>query len=250
MGLESKINGIQLEICSNSPQSALYAAHAGATRVELCQNLENGGTTPSYAQIRQTRELISIGIHVLIRPRAGDFLYSELEFKEMLSDIQFCKKVGCDGVVIGLLNIDGTIDIERTEQLVKAARPMHVTFHRAFDKCLDPFIALDELIALGVDRVLTSGLQNTALEGLNLLTELIDYAQDKITIMPGAGVNALNIEQILVDSKAIAIHSSAKVNVSSAMTYDRRDVAGMNEAIFSTSLEKVQELIEIIKKAV
>lgn len=248
MGKEISINGYQLEICSNSPQSACYAAEGGATRIELCQNLENGGTTPSYGQIVQTRKLVDIGIHVLIRPRGGDFVYTDLEFDEMLADIQFCKEAGCDGVVIGVLNSDATIDVTRTKLLTEAARPMHVTFHRAFDKCADPKAALTVLMNLGIDRVLTSGLQNKAEEAVTLLKELVDYAADHIVIMPGAGVDSTNMEMILQATGAKAIHSSAKVSLASTMEYDRVEVSGMNESIYSTSKEKVRQLADILKK--
>lgn len=248
MGKEISINGYQLEICSNSPQSACYAAEGGATRIELCQNLENGGTTPSYGQIVQARKLVDIGIHVLIRPRRGDFVYTDLEFDEMLADIQFCKEAGCDGVVIGVLNSDATIDVTRTKLLTEAARPMHVTFHRAFDKCADPKAALTVLMNLGIDRVLTSGLQNKAEEAVTLLKELVDYAADHIVIMPGAGVDSTNMEMILQATGAKAIHSSAKVSLASTMEYDRVEVSGMNESIYSTSKEKVRQLADILKK--
>lgn len=248
MGREISINGYQLEICSNSPQSALHAAQGGATRIEFCQNLENGGTTPSYGQIVQTRKLINIGMHVLIRPRAGDFVYSDLEFEEMLADIRFCKEKGCDGVVIGVMNRDATVDIERTKALADAARPMHVTFHRAFDKCADPMSSLAILIELGIDRLLTSGLKNKAENGVELLKELVEYANGKIVIMPGAGVDSHNIEMILKITGATAIHSSAKDTVSSEMSYDRMEVAGMNEPIYMTSKEKVHQLVDILKK--
>ncbi|MEN5433517.1 copper homeostasis protein CutC [Sphingobacterium faecium] len=248
MGKEITINGYQLEICSNSPQSALFAAQGGATRIEFCQNLENGGITPSYGQIVQARKLIDIGIHVLIRPRGGDFVYSDLEFDEMMADVQFCKEAGCDGVVIGVMKSDATVDIERTKALVDAARPMHVTFHRAFDKCADPLSSLAILIELGIDRLLTSGLQNKAVDGVELLKELVKSAEGKIVIMPGAGVDSNNIEMILKTTGATAIHSSAKETVFSQMSYDRSEVEGMNEPIYSTSKEKVHQLVDILKK--
>nr|WP_315400815.1 copper homeostasis protein CutC [uncultured Sphingobacterium sp.] len=248
MGKEITINGYQLEICSNSPQSALFAAQGGATRIEFCQNLENGGITPSYGQIVQARKLIDIGIHVLIRPRGGDFVYSDLEFDEMMADVKFCKEAGCDGVVIGVMKSDATVDIERTKALVDAARPMHVTFHRAFDKCADPLSSLAILIELGIDRLLTSGLQNKVVDGVELLKELVKYAEGKIVIMPGAGVDSNNIEMILKTTGATAIHSSAKETVFSQMSYDRSEVEGMNEPTYRTSKEKVHQLVDILKK--
>lgn len=248
MGKEISINGYQLEVCSNSPQSALLAAQGGATRVEFCQNLENGGTTPSYGQIVQARKLIDIGIHVLIRPRGGNFVYSDLEFEEMLIDIEFCKEARCDGVVIGVLHTDGTINMEHTKRLIDVARPMQVTFHRAFDKCVDPIASLATLMELGIDRVLTSGLQDKAVDGIDLIKQLVEYAEDKIVIMAGAGIDNRNIEKIIHDTGVIAIHSSAKEMIASDMSYDRADVTSMNESTYRTSKEKVHQLVDILKK--
>src|SRR5690606_12457587 len=161
----------QLEICANSVTSAVAAQEGGAHRVEFCQNLEMGGTTPSPGQIRIARQQLTIGMHVLIRPRAGDFLYTDTEIEEMKADILFCKEENCDGVVIGLLNADGRINWERTEELVSLAHPLHVTFHRAFDVCSEPFDALETIIACGCKRLLTSGMKDTALEGAGLIKE-------------------------------------------------------------------------------
>jgi len=145
----------KLEICADSVQSAIDAQKAGASRVELCDNLLEGGTTPSYGTITSARDNLEIGLHVLIRPRAGDFLYSDLEFQIMRRDIKICKECGTDGIVIGILKKEGTIDVERTAELVKLAHPMSVTFHRAFDMCINPEQGLEDIIASGADRVLT-----------------------------------------------------------------------------------------------
>ncbi|SFT12235.1 copper homeostasis protein CutC [Sphingobacterium wenxiniae] len=248
MGLnEKEINGYKLEICSNSSYSALQAQLGGASRVELCQNLENGGTTPSFGQIKRTRELLSIGIHVLIRPRGGDFVYNEEEFEEMKRDILFCKEVGCDGVVIGVLKPDGSVDKERCKQLQELAEPMTVVFHRAFDRCKDPKQALEDVIELGFDRVLTSGLRNTAVEGKDLLKALVLQASGRIEIMPGAGVNEENIIDLLNHTGAKSIHSSAKITVRSQMRYESDDLQGMNEPTMQTCKDRVAELVEKIQ---
>lgn len=244
---EASINGYQLEICANSIFSAKQAQLGGASRVELCQNLENGGTTPSYGQIKLTRKALQIEIHVLIRPRTGDFLYTEDEFNEILEDIQYCKQSGCDGVVIGILKADGTVDKERMQILVDSAKPMCVVFHRAFDRCKDPQVALEDIIELGCDRILTSGQQNTALQGKGFLKTLIQQANGRIEVMPGAGVDATNVKEILIYTGANSIHSSAKVVEKSKMEFQIQSVTGMDEDEIYSDQQKVSEIVEQIK---
>ena len=244
---EKAIGNYQLEICSNSVASAIEAEQGGATRVEFCQNLENGGTTPSFGQLQLVRELVNIGVHVLIRSRGGDFLYTETEILEMIADIQLCKELGIDGVVIGMLNADGTVDKVNTLRLVEAARPMHVTFHRAFDRVEDPFQALEDVIELGIDRILTSGLQNSALAGAPLLKQLVQQANGRVVIMPGAGVDAANIVHILEQTGAVAIHSSAKELHVSKMRFNQSQVNGMDEAQWMSSKEKVHQMVDLLK---
>ncbi|KGE13671.1 copper homeostasis protein CutC [Sphingobacterium deserti] len=239
---EKEINGIKLEICSNSSYSALQAQLGGASRVEFCQNLENGGITPSYAQIMRARQLLHIGMHVLIRPRGGDFVYSDDEFEEMKMDISFCKDAGCDGVVIGILSPDGSVDRARNATLVALAKPMTVVFHRAFDRTKNPSVALQDVIELGFDRILTSGLKNTAEAGQDVLRDLVQQADGRIEIMPGAGVNAQNMIEIIRSTGAKSIHSSAKISVNSKMTYTSDALEGMNEPTLQTSRELVEEL--------
>jgi len=245
---EKQINGYRLEICANATYSALQAQLGGASRVELCQNLENGGTTPSHGQIKRTRELLQIGVHVLIRPRGGDFVYTDEEFEEMKADVLHCREIGCDGVVVGMLRPDGRVDRMRCAQLLELARPMAVTFHRAFDRSRDAQEALEELVALGFDRILTSGLRNTAYEGRQLLRTLVERANGRIEIMPGAGVDASNARQILHCTGATSIHSSAKTTLPSSMLYASGKLDGMNEPTFRTSAEKVAELVAEIRK--
>lgn len=245
--MEKEINGIKLEICANSIYSAEQAQLAGASRVELCQNLENGGTTPSYGQIKTTRDLLQIGVHVLIRPRAGDFLYNKQEFEEMKADILMCKELKCNGVVIGILDAAGHVDMPRMKELVNLAKPMTVVFHRAFDRCADPYQALEDIISLGCDRILTSGQKNTAEEGKALLRELVELSGGRIEIMPGSGVHAQNVIDILNYTKASSIHASAKTSIASEMLYHNDNLKGMDEDVIFSDRNKVGEIIEQIK---
>lgn len=185
-----------IEICLDSPQAALLAQKYGAKRVELCANLLEGGTTPSWGCIKATREAIEMDLFVLIRPRGGDFYYNAYEIEQMKYDIEVCHSLGVDGVVIGALNLDGNIDLKTTQLLVELARPMQVTFHRAFDRCKAPFEALEQLIDLGVDRILTSGQAPKIGQGLVLLEQLIQQAKGRIGILPGSGVGPQNISKL------------------------------------------------------
>lgn len=248
MRAEKSINGVYLEICANSSYSAQIAQQGGASRVELCQDLELGGITPSVGLIRNTMENTNIGVHVLVRPRAGDFVYTEAEYREMEYDIQMCKDLGCSGVVIGILTSDGKVDMYRMEKLIALARPMTVVFHRAFDRCSDPLQSLEDIVTLGCDRLLTSGLENTAWQGRDLLRELVGNAAGRLEIMAGSGVNANNIKEIVQHTGVSAIHSSAKEELLTKMTYHNLAVAGMNEPTFQSSLEQVQLLLKQIKK--
>ena len=207
-----------LEICANSVESALMAQKGGAQRVELCDNIYEGGTTPSYGAILSASKLLNIDLNIIIRPRGGDFCYSELEFEIMKKDIEFAKKLGVNGIVIGILNPDGTIDTLRTKLLVELAKPMSVTFHRAFDVTKDPFKALEDIIECSCDRVLTSGQENKAIEGVSLIKTLVEKAENRIIIMPGSGINEKNIQEIYQKTKAIEFHASLRKNVKSKMT--------------------------------
>jgi len=208
-----------LEICCYNLPSALIAQQAGAYRVELCADPSDGGTTPSYGMITTARGRLDILLYPIIRPRGGDFLYSEEEFSIMLKDIAFCKQAGCDGVVIGLLNDDGSIDKKRSARLVEAAYPLGVTFHRAFDRALNPFEALEDIIATGCERILTSGQCPTAMEGASLLNELVRQADERIVIMPGSGVRASNIAELVKLTDASEYHSSAGTRHPGNMKY-------------------------------
>ncbi|MEQ8475726.1 copper homeostasis protein CutC [Fulvivirga sp.] len=186
----------QLEICANSVQSVINAEKAGAQRVELCDNLWEGGTTPSAATIKLAKEKTKIAIYVLVRPRGGDFVYSDLEFEIIKEDIRICKELGVEGIVSGVLNADGTVDKARTKILVELSRPLPFTFHRAFDVAAEPFQALEDIIDCGAVRILTSGQKNSAIEGIELLKEIQEKAAGRIIIMPGGGINESNISKL------------------------------------------------------
>lgn len=215
---------LSLEICVDSIEGAMAAQVGGAQRVELCDNLLEGGTTPSAGMIALTRQQITIDLNVIIRPRGGDFCYTDLEYAAMKYDVLQAKQLGANGVVIGLLNPDGTIDKGRTAELMALARPLSVTFHRAFDMAIEPQQALEALIDLGVDRVLTSGQESSAWEGIDLITALVKQAGARIVIMPGGGVNERNLYKIVAQSGVKEIHLSARSAVESAMTYRRSHV--------------------------
>lgn len=202
---------LPLEICVFNTATAIAAAAAGADRIELCENYANGGTTPSYGYLRTTRESVSIPIFPMIRPRGGDYYHRPEEIEIIQKDILLCKELGFEGVVIGLLNIDGTIDKENTARLVEAAYPLDVTFHRAFDRCKDPLEALETIIACGCTRILTSGQQPKAPDGKELIKTLVDQADGRIIIMPGSGINSSNIEMMRSFTGATEFHTSARI---------------------------------------
>jgi len=212
-------NRIILEVCVDSVEAAIAAQEGGADRVELCANLLEGGTTPSAGTIRLARKSIDIGLNVIIRPRGGDFCYSDVEFEVMKLDVELAKKLGANGVVFGILNEDGSVDTERTGTLVELACPLSVTFHRAFDMSRAPYEALEHLIRLGIGRILTSGRDLSALEGLDLITELVQKADNRIIVMPGGGITERNIEKIIEQSGVKEVHVAAPVSVESRMKY-------------------------------
>ena len=183
---------MQLEICANSFQSAMNAQKAGAHRIELCSELSIGGITPSYELLKKVMKDLHIPVHVLIRPRGGNFNYSKEEFEMMKENILICKELGCKGIVSGVLHTDNRIDINRTQELMTLSKPLSFTFHRAFDEVAEPMIAIYELMSMGVDRLLTSGQKNTALEGIDLIVELQEIAKNELIVMPGSGINDLN----------------------------------------------------------
>lgn len=238
-----------MEVCANSVQSALAAQQGGAIRVELCDNLAEGGTTPGYGQIALTRELLSIAVCPIIRPRGGDFLYSDLDFSIMKKDIEMCKILKCDGVVTGILDANGYIDKVRCTELIELAWPMPVAFHRAFDMCNDLQQGLEDLIELGFERVLTSGGEASALVGAKAIKALVSQAAGRISVMPGAGIRASNVKEIIRLTGATEFHATAKKVVYSEMKYrNSRLNMGAASDEFSydlTSAADVRTLIEL-----
>jgi copper homeostasis protein len=208
-----------VEACVDSVESAIAAEKGGAARVELCCALLEGGLTPSAGAIALARKSLSIGLNVIIRPRGGDFLHTTIEHDVMLRDIDTAKELGADGVVIGVLTASGDVDVARTRELLECARPMSVTFHRAFDMTRDPFAALDTLVSLGIDRVLTSGQEESALEGLDLLKELVARARDRIVVMVCGNLSEKNIARVAKETKAKEIHITGFLDVESGMTF-------------------------------
>ncbi len=215
-----------LEVCAGDIDSVIAAAKGGADRVELCSALVEGGVTPSIGFIRQALKVKGVKVHVLIRPRGGDFLYTEEEVNLMVDDIKACREAGVHGVVIGALTSDGNIDMVACQKLVEAAgTDINITFHRAFDLCANPIAALDQIIALGCNRLLTSGQAASAAEGLTMLSELVKYADGRLTILAGGGVSAENAGKIIAESGTNEVHASARSTVGSKMTYRKAGVS-------------------------
>jgi len=210
----------KLEIAVFSVEAAVTALKAGAHRIEFCENLQEGGTTPSYGSLKTLRSFTTQPVFPIIRPRGGDFLYSRSEFEVMKSDLLIVKELGYLGAVIGLLNADGSIDTNRTKELVDIAGPsMQISFHRAFDRCKDPIKSVEDIIATGCKRILTSGQVPNAVDDLPLLKKLVEQAGDRIIIMPGSGVRSNNIKEIIQATGAKEIHSSARKMQASQMSY-------------------------------
>lgn len=229
-----------LEICANSYQSAINAQKAGANRIELCSELSIGGITPSYGLLKKVSVEISIPVNVLVRPRSGNFCYSDDEFEQIKTDILICKELGFNGIVSGVLNPDNSIDIKRTQELIKLSKPLSFTFHRAFDCVTNPKKSLQQLIDLGVDRILTSGLQEKAIDGIELLAELQKIAQNKLTILAGSGINSKNAKQFK-DVGLREIHSSASKIIqqkSSASYFDSPQTV--------SDIETIKEILNVI----
>ena len=236
---------MKLEIIGFNIESCIAAQQAGANRIELCAGPGEGGTTPSYAFIQSAREKLKIDLYVMIRPRGGDFLYSEEDFEMMKKDVAVCKKLGCDGIVTGILKADGTVDKERCEELIELAYPLEATFHRAFDRVKDPFEALEDVIESGFERILTSGLKPKAVESADLLAKLIKQADGRIIIMPGSGVNADNIISIAESTGATEFHSSATVSKESEMKFINTQ---MKESLthISVNKEEVKKMRQLL----
>jgi copper homeostasis protein len=226
-----------IEIATSDFLTTKSAVEGGADRIELCANLAEGGTTPSYGHIKQCRESFNVLIYPIIRPRGGDFLYNAEEFEIMQQDVKLCKQLGCDGVVIGLLNSDGSIDIKRTSKLIEAAYPLDVTFHRAFDRCRDPFEAMEQLIQMGCERILTSGQKPVAPEAMDLIAQLNKAANERIIIMPGSGVRKENIKILAEQTGCVEFHSSLRGKVKTAMEFIHPAFAGSEESYMNNAID-------------
>ena len=211
-----------LEICSSGLDAIAAAGYSGVSRIELCSSLETGGLTPPLSLMEKVCSGVTIPVHVMIRPRSGDFLYSGEEFNLMMTDVRHARKAGASGVVFGILKSDGTIDRERCLELKALAEPMKITFHRAFDMTAEPFFALEEIIAIGCETLLTSGQHQTAEDGLELIRELVKRAASRIQIMAGSGVNSSNVA-LLYEAGVRAFHFSARKSSGSGMQF-RNDV--------------------------
>lgn len=224
----------KLELIAFNIQSCIDAQAAGAHRIELCDNPADGGTTPSYGFIKAARDKLTIDLYPIIRPRGGDFLYTDDEFDIMKSEIKVCKVFGCNGIVTGMLNADGTVDKKRCKELVELARPMGVTFHRAFDRTVDLLQAMEDVIETGCERILTSGGVPNAMDGAEMIAQLVTKAAGRIIIMPGSGIRADNIKMLAEKTGAVEFHSSARTNLDSKMAYKNE---GMKETLVQVGLD-------------
>ena len=239
----------RIEICANSVESAVKAQEGGAYRVELCAGIPEGGTTPSFGEMRMARQLLQeTKLHIIIRPRGGDFLYSQLEQEIMLHDIKVARQLGADGVVFGCLTAEGNVDVPAMKKLMNAVGDMNVTFHRAFDMCRNPKEALEQIIELGCSRILTSGQEVNAVKGIPLLKELVEQADGRIIIMPGCGVNPNNILQIAEETGASEFHFSGRTSYESGMIF-RNPKVSMGGTVKIEEYQKDVTDPEIVKAA-
>lgn len=235
-----------LEVIAFNIESCIIAQRAGSHRIELCDNPGDGGTTPAYGMIKTAREKTTLDLFPMIRPRGGDFLYSDEEFRIMKKDIQCCKELGCNGVVTGMLKANGSVDKTRLARLVDIAYPLSVTFHRAFDRVNGYHQALEDVIWAGCERILTSGLHPTAMEGISVIKELIDFSDGRIAIMAGSGVRSANVIQIANKTGVTEFHTSARILVDSKMQFNNPD---MKEKLISPLLDEkeVKEILECLE---
>lgn len=242
---------VKIEVVAYNIESALKAQEGGADRIELCASPGEGGVTPSFGTIEAVRQNINIDVYVMIRPRGSDFLYSNYEFHAMKRDILQCQKISVDGVVLGILNPDGTIDKKRCAELIDRVKPLQVTCHRAFDLTRDPFQALEDCIEAGFNRILTSGQRNKAEENTELIAALVKQAGNRITIMPGSGINAGNAGRILAETGVRELHTSAFVHRKSNMQYFNTLIAGMGsdtgaeDEVRTVDIEKIKALRQV-----
>lgn len=241
-----------LEVCADSVQSAVATQEGGADRIELCSGLVIGGLSPSPALFKQIRKYTDLKIRTLLRPRFGDFCYDDYEFQTLKEEVEMFRELGADGVVIGMLNPDGTLDMERMEVLVNAAGDIGITLHRAFDVCRDPYEALEQCASLGIDTILTSGQKSSAWEGRGLLAELAEQAAGRVEILAGAGVNPGVIEKLAGCTAVRAFHMSGKKVMDSRMEFRREGVPmgipGFSEfEIWQTDREQVRRAVQVLQ---
>ena len=234
-----------MEVCAFNIQSAIIAEKAGAARVELCDNPVEGGTTPSYGTIRQTREKISISLYPIIRPRSGNYFYDDNEMAIIKHDIMMCKELGCNGISIGVQKINGEIDIDKFKQIVEWAYPMGVTCNRAFDVTPDPCMALENLIDCGCERVLTSGQKSAAPYAGEILNKLVQQAGDKIIVMPGAGIKSSNIQQLIIESGAKEYHGSARKIIENPVLFENLLVSDFGN-VYETDEKELREILSLM----
>lgn len=230
-----------LELAVFNIQSAFVAAENGADRIEICENYANGGTTPSYGILKTIKEKITVPAFVMICPRAGDFLYNDEEFEVIKKDILLCKQLGFDGVVCGILQINGSIDKKRTAQLVEWAYPLEFTFHRAFDRCKEPLNALEDIIDCGCNRILTSGQVANVLDGKKLIKQLIQQADNRIIILPGGGLRSSNVGELKTFTGANEFHTSAKKIVHSNMQFINQNMKDETDQI-SVDVKEIKKI--------
>ncbi|MDB5246905.1 MAG: copper homeostasis protein CutC [Segetibacter sp.] len=235
-----------LEVCAFHIDSCIIAEQAGAVRVELCDNPIEGGTTPSYGTIKQARKKVSIRLYPILRPRSGNYFYSDSEFAILKDDIEMCKQLGCDGISVGVQTIDSEIDTERLKRIVEWAGPMGVTCNRAFDCAPDPFKALEDIINCGCERILTSGQKTAAPEAGALLAKLVEQAGDRIIIMPGAGVKSSNIAKLMQESGATEFHSSARIIAPNPVTYINKEVNDYGN-VYIADASEVKAMVEALQ---
>lgn len=239
---------MKLEICASNYQSAVNAELAGAHRIELCSELAVGGITPSYGFIKHVLETVKIPVFVLIRPRSGNFTYTDSEFEIMKKDIVLCKDLGCEGIVSGILNIDNSIDIKRTKELVELSKPLKFTFHRAFDWTPNPYEALEQLIEINVDRILTSGQESSAEKGIFALQQLKKLANERLIILPGGGINQENV-LIFKGGGFEEVHCSATLGTISNLKpqVPMNSQKFLDETLqYNSSVERIQSILKQI----
>lgn len=244
---------IKLEVCVDSVESAVIAQEGGADCLEVCANLIIGGTTPGVSQFKQIRKACDIKLNVLIRPRFGDFLYTNAEFQMMREDIQMFQELGADGVVAGCLKADGYLDVDRMSELRECADSLHFTLHRAFDVCRDPYKTLEEAVSLRIDTILTSGQASCCTEGTETLKQLIAQADERIEILVGSGVNAEVIRSMIKEGSASSFHMSGKQIIKSGMVYRKpcinMGLPGFSEFdILRTDKEEIQKARSVINE--